>query len=166
MVESCRLAAVAMARGARSAHVNMMDVPGLEEVDASPLTLNAVVKALYTALASQPSTTAVLTISVPKGPSKDLGGDRKQIKILQEGLRKQAVDTDGRFSQMVDQIERFEGLLRPTLTASGSWSGPSGGGAPQSVPVDLEVSRSAMDPANQVIFPGNGRGKDSPMQCP
>ena len=87
MVESCDLVVGTMMRGARCAHVIMMDVPGLEEVDASPLTLNVVVNALHTALAPQPSTTAVHSTSVLKCPSMDLGGDRKQIKNLQEGLR-------------------------------------------------------------------------------
>ena len=83
MVESCRLAVGATARVVRSAHVHMMNVPGPLEVDDTPLTLNAVVKAFHTARASPPSTPAVPATSMPKGVGKDPGGDRKQIKNLQ-----------------------------------------------------------------------------------
>ena len=71
------------------------------------------------------------TTSVPKGPSKDLRGDRKLFKILQEGLRKQAIDTDRRFSQTVDQMAKLAGsmkqiggLLRPVPTALGRETDP------------------------------------------
>ena len=104
MVESCRLA-----RRGRSVHVNKMDAPELEKFDAMPSTLNTVVKAFHTALTPQPSTTAVSTTSVLKGSSKDLEGNSKQIKILQEGLKKQAADTDRRFLQMVDEMAQLSG---------------------------------------------------------
>ena len=63
---------------------------------------------------------------MPNGFGKD-PGDWKQVKNLQEGSRKQAVNTDRRLSQMVDQMahlagsmKRMEGLLRPAPTATGS----------------------------------------------
>ena len=104
-----------------------MDAPGFVEVDATPLTLNAIAKAFHVAFAPQLLTIAAPTTSVPKGPSKDLGDGRKQINILQEGLKKQADDIDRRFSQMIDQMaqmagsmKRIGGLLRPAPTVAGS----------------------------------------------
>ena len=73
MVESCRLAVGATVRGDKPAHVHMMDVPGPLEVDETPLTLNAIVKAFHIALALPRPTLAAPATSVPKGPSKDPG---------------------------------------------------------------------------------------------
>ena len=77
------------------------------------------------------------TISVPMGPSKDLEGVCKQIKIPHDGLKKQAVVTHRQFLQMVDQmaqlagsVEQTESLLRPVPTAPESWNGPSVEGHP------------------------------------
>ena len=71
MVEFCRLVKGATARWVRSAHVHMMDVPGLLEVDGMPLTLNAVVMTFHAALAPPPTTPAAPVTSMPKGVSKD-----------------------------------------------------------------------------------------------
>ena len=146
MVESCCLTAGATARGVRSTHVNVMDVPGLVAVDETPLTLSMVVKAFHIALALQPLTPAGPATSVPKGPSRDPGGDHKQVKTLQEGLRKQAVDNDRRFSQVANQIahlagsiERIESLLRPASTALGLGGDPLEQGNSQAAPIDLKV---------------------------
>ena len=162
MVESCRLAAGAMMRGAQPAQVHMMDVPRLLEVDETPLTLNAVIKAFHAALAPPPPTLAAPATSVPKGPSKDPGGDRKQIKNLQEGLRNQPVNTDRSCSQMVDQtahlaglMERIEGLLRPTTTAPGTWSGSAGAWGLSSSPRIPECWGYATDATNHIPFLGS-----------
>ena len=101
---------------------------GSLEVDETPLTLSAVIKAFHTALASPPPTPSAPATSVPKAVSKDPEGDSRQIKDLQEGFRRQAVDTNRRFSQMLDQmaqlagsVELIEGLLRPAPSTPGSW---------------------------------------------
>ena len=86
-------------QGSRSTRVNKFDAPAFDDVDTMRLNLNAVVKAFHTASAPQLSTIGMPVTSLPKSPSKDVGGDRKQFKILQECLKKQAVDTDSRYSQ-------------------------------------------------------------------
>ena len=105
------------------------------ELDETPLTLNVVVMAFHTAIAPQPPTPAVPATTVPKGPSRDPGGNRNQVNNLHDGLRKQAVDIERRFTQMADQlvnlagsIKRIDGLLRPAPTAPETWCGSAGAG--------------------------------------
>ena len=140
----------------------MTDAPELVEVDETPLTLNAVVKAFHTTLALPPPTLAAPATSVPKGSSKDPGGNCNQIKHLQEGLRKQAVDTDRRCSHMADHIahqagsmERIKGLLRLAPITAETWSGSTGAGVLSSSPIDLNVGRYATDAANRISSLGS-----------
>ena len=70
MVESCRLATGATAPGGRAVHVNKMDAPAFEEVDATPLTPNAVVKAFHTALAPQLRQLRCKQPQCPRVPAK------------------------------------------------------------------------------------------------
>ena len=148
--------------GAEPVHVQRMYVLELsEKIDDTPLTLHAIIKAFHTALAPLLRTFAAPTTSMPKGPNKELRGDRKQMKTLQEGLRKQAVDTDRRCSQMVDQVahvagsmERIEGLLRQAQTDPGTWSGSALAGRLSSSPRRPEGRGSATDASNQITSLG------------
>ena len=101
---------------------------------------------------------------------------RRQIRDLQEGLRKQAVDTDRRFLQMVDQmaqlaglVKRIEGLMMPAPTGLGSWNRLSGEGALSSSLCGPEVRGACYllaDVAIRVSFPRNAPAVVHPTQSP
>ena len=150
-----------------------MDVSEPVDVGATPLTLNTIIKAFHTAVATQSPTVALPPISVSKGIRQDLGGARRLIMDIQDGLGKQTADTRRRFSQMVNQIahlvgsvEQIESPLRPAKSSPESWDGPSGGGALPCSPVDLNVGGWAIDAVNRVIFSGNARGRVTHTQSP
>ena len=128
--------------------------------------------AYHITLEPQPPTPALTATSVPKVSSKDLGGDRTPFKILQDGLKKQAVDTDSRFLQLVGQVAQLAGtveqigsLLRPSPIAPGLWNRPFAEGHPTSVPADPWVSGCAPDAASLVV-PGNAPGEGTLKQSP
>ena len=161
MVEFYRLAEVATARGTRFAHLNMMDVPELVEEDETHLTPNALIKAFHSAQAPPPPTPAV-PATTAQGSRQRPGWRLYICENLQEGLRKQAVDNDRRFSQMADQIahlagsmERIEGLLRSAPTATGTWSGSTGAEGLSSRSRRPEDRGSAANAANRVTSLGS-----------